>query len=786
MLKPEKTVPPLPWFFKPVWILGVFFFLSVNGLLAGEMNLPAKRAIAIFTKTPPKIDGRVDKSWLEAPAQNGFIQNRPEQGKPARFDTYFYVMYDNQNIYFLFIMLDSNPDNIPVRLVDRDHDFDPYDNINFYLDTYNDQRNAYYFSTNPMGVERDGLISENGRVVDLSWDGIFKVAARKNEHGWVAEFEIPFKTLRFNSNLQYQIWGLNVWRVRNANHELSYWSLVDQNYQYMVRLDKGGVLIGPRDIRPGNQLHIQYYRNGRENWIGSKNPIWESQEGLDIKYGITSNLTLDFTLNPDFGQVEIDEEQINLDKRLEIQYPEKRPFFLENKNLFDIFPFQLFYSRRIGALSDIKTGAKLTGKVGGWTLGVLNAFTGDWKRFGLGDPKNDTPDEIFNIIRVKRDVLRSSNIGFTFADRQVDLGNKDNYRYNHAGGMDWNLFLGKYQYFSGQMAFSSNYSPKSYEPNGKGWAGYGQFGHYDRLFHLNVQAMHFDADFDINGTGFFAKIPQKGRDQVGMYADIHPFLNKKLVRSFRLSTFGNFIKDSDETKPGYGVQNTLFVQLQDLSYLQLGATFYHDVESDYLYYPDSINGMPPAAPMQQLEYSGRDLMIKIQTDQGKALSAFLKWNFDTQYYFQTHTTGYNRRLDVGVRIQPISNGFLEFEYKRTQFLDQNLRELPLDRYGQTDVHLYILKGRYLFTKNIFSRFFIQYTNNADTIVWGGFDYEKWRFLPTFIVWDRLSANVLLGWRFLPGSTIYLAYTEEWDNRFTAKLKSANRIVFFKFSYLWSL
>ena len=233
------------------------FLLVLNiPLFADEINY---RAVATFTTVPPRIDGKVDKVWLEAKPQYGFIQREPLEGQAASNDTKFYVLYDREHIYFLFIMLDSEPNSIPARLVDRDYEFYPDDSINFYLDTYNDNRKAFYFCTNPLGIEQDGLISENGDNLDLTWDTIFSVAARRNSYGWIAEFKIPFNSLRFDGGLSEHTWGINVWRIRKKTREISYWALIDQNYQ-IVRLDKGGILTGLSGIESGHQLKLQIGR----------------------------------------------------------------------------------------------------------------------------------------------------------------------------------------------------------------------------------------------------------------------------------------------------------------------------------------------------------------------------------------------------------------------------------------------------------------------------------------------------------------------------------------------
>ena len=738
-----------------------------------KKRLPDKRAFAIYTISAPKIDGKVDKVWFRAPVQKGFLQRTPRQGEKASNDTRFYVLYDLKNIYFLFVMIDRDSRSIPARLVDRDHEFYPDDNINFYLDTYNDTRKAFYFSTNPRGVEQDGLISENGTNVDMTWDGIFKVAARRNRYGWVAEFAIPYKTLRFEDNLRYQIWGFNVWRVRKKSREESYWSLVDQNY-LPFRLDRGGVLIGMKNVQSGHHLNLLPYTTAKHNKSFGSNQTVDFNAGLDLKYNITSDLTLDLTANPDFGQVEIDEEQINLDKRFEVQLEEKRPFFLESTNLFQSPFYQLFYSRRIGALNDIKAGTKLTGRIGSYSFGALGALTGGWENFGLGDPDVPPTDELFSVFRLQKDVLASSNVGMMIVDREANLRGK-HHGSNRVGSADWSIQHGQ-NYFIGQAVYSQNtdyFSQLNSFEKTSGGALYSQVGHYGRLFWFDLHAHYYQPDFGVDSTGYFPKLPGKGQKQVGLYSEIHPLINRRFLRSWGFGLKPTVLQDSDESSPGFGIQGTFWLEAPDQSMVKIAFTSYRDVETNLF------------NPADELNYWGRDISAELSTDPGKNVSLKLKWNFDSQYYFQTHTTGYNEGAEAELKIKPNSNSNLDFGFKRRWFFDRDRVRMPVARIGQSDVKISTVRGRYLFTREIFARGFLQFTNGAEL--------PSFVFLPTeqryqlyYDVWNRLSANVLFGWRFLPGSTLYLAYTQEWEDNLTRQLASTNRVFFFKLSYLWSL
>jgi len=755
-----------------VLYLPLLLLLGVSDALA-QLSLPDKIARCYYTETPPKIDGQVDPVWLQTAAQDSFRQREPYQGEPARVETKFYILYDEHNIYFLFIMLDDWPASIPVRVLERDQDFSPDDHINFYLDTYNDHRRAYLFSTNPAGIERDGLISENGHNVDMTWDGIFSAAARVNEFGWVAEFSIPFTTLRFNDDTKYQIWGFNVWRVHKRFREISYWSLVEQDFQQM-RLDRGGALIGIRDIHGGHHLSILPYLTARHNTLPDSRE-GEIDAGLDMKFGVTSDLTLDLTLNPDFGQVEIDEEQINLDKRYEIELPEKRPFFLENTNLFQTPFFQMFYSRRIGAQSEIKAGGKFTGKTGPLSLGALGASTGGWETYnsirGLGNPNTSPTDELFSVLRVQGDIFRSSNLGGMYVGRSTNLGGRNQVQ-NRAGGVDLTVSTGQV-YLVGQGVYSYNADSKKTHT---GFAGYAATGYYNSLIRADLYTFTHTPDFNLDSLGYFPKIQGKGSTQAGIYMDVHPIINTSILRSWGISLNPSAIKDTDELEYGAGVVSAAWLEFRDQSRLKLEFTRYRDTENDNFYYL--------FRPLQHpdLTYWGTQFAADFKSDPGRLLSLHIRVESDRQYYFQTHSNGTSRGVESKLILKPYSKTFLEVGYQNRQFLDDEGRFQSNEQVGQSNVRIWSVRGRYLLSKSLFTRLYFQHTNGAEDFV----TQNGSIVLPLqYEVWNRMSGNLLIGWRFKPGSTAYIAYTEEWDRRYSDTYSSANRVLYFKISYLWS-
>lgn len=337
------------------------------------------------------LDGRLDeRAWIDAPATTDFTQEDPDEGRPGTERTEVRIVYDHDAIYIGARMYDHAP--VTSRLVRRDADMGDSDRFAVSLDTYHDHLMAYRFEVNPSGVKGDGL---RGESLDLSWNSVWDVATRVDSLGWTAEFRIPFSQLRF-STADEQTWGLQFSRETVSSHEHVVFAFTPKSMRGGVA--RYGHLTGLKGLRQGRRLELLPYASARSErrHVDAGNPFRDGSDqfagaGVDLKYGVTSNLTLSATVNPDFGQVELDPAQINL-SAYEVQYDEKRPFFVEGADVFDFRDDGVLYSRRIGAppplgvsgaafadvpeASTILGAAKLTGKTaGGWSLGVLEAVT---------------------------------------------------------------------------------------------------------------------------------------------------------------------------------------------------------------------------------------------------------------------------------------------------------------------------------------------------------------------------------------------------------------------------
>jgi len=377
-----------------------------------------KSVHAVRTDAPPVIDGRLDDAaWQAAPPDDRFVQGAPQNGKPASERTEIRIVYDDDAVYVAVHAFDSQPERIVSRLTRRDKDVEA-DWVAIGFDSRHDHASGYAFLLNAAGVQTDLMLYEDTNQ-SSDWDAVWDGAVGRDEQGWSAEFRVPLSALRFSS-APTQVWGFNVVRYISRKKEEDDWSHVPQGVN--ANVSRWGHVDGIEGVKPRRTFELRPYfaasmRNqtptgGRFLGLGpGAEREGHGEFGVDLKLGVTSSLTLDATVNPDFGQVEADPAVLNL-SRFETFFPEKRPFFLEGADIFEM-PIQVFYSRRIGRPpsglgpgdeltvgdhQDVKvlhaptalrlwTAAKLTGTVGGrLTLGALDAITGS-ERFEVEDLK---------------------------------------------------------------------------------------------------------------------------------------------------------------------------------------------------------------------------------------------------------------------------------------------------------------------------------------------------------------------------------------------------------------
>jgi hypothetical protein len=415
-------------------------------------------ARAARTSTPPTIDGLLsDEAWQQAPPIDSFTQIEPSEGQPATERTEVRILYTPTMIYIGVQCYDAQPSEIVTTDARRDSALTGQDSFQMIFDTYHDRQNGFIFGTNAVGIQYDAQVRNEGETlrggpptglgggnstgagagVNTNWDGSWEVKTAVHERGWSAEFAIPLRTLRYGP--PPQVWGINFSRNIERKREVVYWSPVSRIYS-LTRLSSAGELRG-LDVPAPRDFKVMPYVVGsaNRNFGNSAERTYDNDGdwGVDGKIGVTSSMTLDLTYNTDFAQVEVDEQQINL-TRFNLLFPEKRPFFLENRGLFAVGrpgEIDLFFSRRIGindagTLVPIQAGARLTGKARGVNIGVLNMQT---ERVG------STPGNNFTAARINKDLSNRSGVGAIFVNRTATGSIAGDNNYNRTFGVDGKL-----------------------------------------------------------------------------------------------------------------------------------------------------------------------------------------------------------------------------------------------------------------------------------------------------------------------------------------------------------
>ena len=385
---------------------------------------------AIRLSEPLRVDGRLDETVYERErAVSDFIQTEPLEGDPATEKTELWIMFDRDNVYVAFRVFESQPERRVANVMQKDNGLlFQNDGVMFVLDPFYDRRNGVGFMLNAIGGRTDGQVTDERWSRD--WNTIWDVRVADFDRGWTAEVAIPFKSLRYRPGTA-QVWGFNARRIDRWKNEYSHLVPVERQEagSGVYRMSRAASIVG-LEAPPGSKnLEFKPYAISNASAIrpagSSATSELTAEAGIDAKYGITQNLTADFTVNTDFAQVEADEQQVNL-TRFSLFFPEKRDFFLENAGLFSFgggggfntrsdAPL-LFYSRRIGLnagqIVPIDAGARLTGRIGRYSVGVLDIQTGR-ERISGTQPTN------FSAVRIKRDVLGRSSIGLIATGRSA-------------------------------------------------------------------------------------------------------------------------------------------------------------------------------------------------------------------------------------------------------------------------------------------------------------------------------------------------------------------------------
>jgi Domain of unknown function (DUF5916) len=426
-------------------------------LLHGQHSQP-DTIRAVRCPSPIKLDGVLDEpEWAKAPRISNFTQRELDEGRPATEKTEVAVLFTKTDLYIGIWCFDKDPDKIVAQKMKWDFEYGTEDNFIVALDSYGDKRNAYLFIINPNGAQYDALVVDNNRRANVDWNGVWHVAARQSDQGWFAEINIPFSTLKFSS-ADVQAWGINFERIIRRKREQVLWQGWSRDAT-IVQVNRAGTLTGLRDLTRMKIFEFRPHVLGGAEKSRNVPATTVANLGLDFNYLFNPTVKLDFTIHPDFAQVESDDLIVNL-TRFSVSIPEKRQFFLEAQNFFD-FPLgkaQPFYSRRIGYYQGQETpilgGGRFLAKMGGTTLGVMVLQT---------ESTETSKAANFSIVRYKQDLGEQSSIGV------LAVGAAQSGRFNGTAGVDAlystaRLFGNKNLQFGGALA--ATYTSDRETPSG--------------------------------------------------------------------------------------------------------------------------------------------------------------------------------------------------------------------------------------------------------------------------------------------------------------------------------
>jgi hypothetical protein len=676
-------------------------------------NLPA-----VFTDRAPKIDGYIEEDiWSKGALVKNFIQLEPWPGEPGAELTGVRVLYDRENLYVLFICADSKPDQIVATTMAREANLNDDDNVEIFIDCLHDHRTVYYFQANPLGARMDMFISNGGSTRRREWDGVWDVACDITSKGWVAEFRIPFENLRF-SDEKVQTWGINFNRELRRLGEETFWAPVpaSQGMRGMFNADLYGHIEGLRDISGQRRYQFFPFVTGGITREFDPNADKTLREvGGDLKVSITNNLTADFTVNTDFAQIEADDEKINL-SRFSLFHKEKRDFFNEQAGLFDMGEggsqspqVKLFYSRRIGLVDnqqvDILGGQRLTGRIGNYTVGVMNIVT---NHADLED--GNEPRTLYSVARVRRDLGRRSSVGFMVTNKQAGT---DADAYNRGYGVDSRVFIG--DHFSFQGTLMGEYSSDQSNDN---WAGNASIGYSGDGYSTSVATRHIARDFNPE-MGF---VRRRDSRMYSTSASYRPRVNWGFIRELGPHSMADYVTD----QAGNLLERNYHACFSVISQRGDNMNLSHSWGMERLYEKDTILGGDISLLAGDYDY--KNTRGRFSTDTGRTLS------FGGEYSWGDFWHGRRKAWEVEGQFNSMGRIVWNLNFERNDLSFPN---------GQPDVITNLVGSRvnYSFSQNLSGKLFAQY-NNTD---------------------DRLLFNVLMRWTFRPGSDFYLVYNEVYES-----------------------
>ena len=708
---------------------------------------------------PLRVDGELNESIYEATAHFGdLVQTLPREGEPSTEKSDVWIFYDNDKIYVTCRCWDSAPpDQWVANEMRRDgNQLRDNDTFGVMFDTFHDRRNAFAFYTNPLGALADQTYTDEGNP-NRDWNSVWEVRTGRFDGGWIAEIAIPFKSLRYTSGLN-QTWGVNFRRGIRRKNEWAHLTALPASLggsTAWFRVSGGATLVGLDLPTASKNIEVKPY--GISRFTTDRTRVdpddIDGDFGVDAKYGITANLTADVTYNTDFAQVEVDEQQVNL-TRFPLSFPEKRDFFLEGRGIFDfgrganvssgtgipgggggeggnnnITP-QIFYSRRIGLNQNrvipIELGGRVTGKVGNTSIGVLNIQQREEEDILVAP----TPATNFTVARVKRDILRRSSIGAIFTNRSESTVGAGS---NQAAGVDGAFSFYQNVNLGGYYSRSKTEQLKGDDDSYQGRFSWTPDRYGARVEYLKV-GDHFNPEVGLVRRHDFKRTFASGRFSP------RPKNIKSVRRFLYEGTFENFENSAGltETRVSTGHFNVEFESSDQFN-------FEANKNQEQLTQPFAI---VPGVIIPIGDYHFNDAQVSYYFGPQRRASGNVTYQFGGFY------DGTISALTLsGARLAVRSNWSVEPSFS------VNHIDLP---YGVFTTQLIRARTDYAFSPRMFSSALLQY-NSTDS---------------------SFSSNLRYRWEYLPGSELFVVYTDERDTHFAGFPSLKNRAFVVKINRLW--
>jgi hypothetical protein len=715
------------------------------------------------------VDGILDEeTWKTSQVSGGFYQTFPTDNQLAKDSTQFMMTYDDQFIYVAAICYDFLPGDPITNTLKRDFSWIRNDNISFYIDPYDDKSNGFTFQVTPDNVQREGLVILGGEVQD-DWDNKWFSGVSKGAQAWYVEMAIPYKSIRYNSVPE---WNIQLIRNNQKRNERSAWISVPQQFRSSDMTYTGKLNWDVPPPKAGTNVAVIPYVSSRvgKNHEDGESTISEFDGGFDAKIGLTNSVNLDLTFNPDFSQVEVDQQVTNL-QRFEISFPERRQFFLENQDLFAENGFRTsrpFFSRRIGIQGSGSTqrnvpiigGARISGKIGNkWRIGILNMTTDEDKT-----ADEISPAQNYSVAVIERQIFKRSRISGVFVGRtnlgdsfieydSTTLANSGQLQdlsgneldpadtlitlseYNYVYGLDYNLATVNNRW-QGTFYYHNSIDPERNDNH----SSYGGFLRYQTTkTNIRVWARTVGDGYNAE-VGF---IPRTGVTSLGGRWDTNYFTKGKVQRHGP-SIGGRQLLDANGNVLDKSYSGNYEVQFLNSSQIQLEVEWQSVTLTDP-FDPSRTDGLE-LGENEELDWV--TLSLSYNSDNRKPFSYNFSLNTGDFYNGKRSRIGGNFIF----RNQPIYQLGVNFEYNKI--------DLP-DPFNDADLFLVGPRFDLTLTNTVFFTTFVQY-NTQD---------------------ENLGHNSRFQWRFKPVSDLFIVYT---DNYFTDNFSTRNRALVVKLSYWLNL